>query len=321
MKQLPYTNEPLISVIIPVKNEEENLELCLEALTKVEFPPDGVEIIVVDNGSEDRTLEVAQSFGLRILQRPELNIAELRNSGAARARGKYVAFVDADIVVCTGWLQAAYKRFSENPEICCLGGYIDIPDNASWLERTWHLRLEIWPSEQEVEWVSSMNMIVKKSVFEQVGGFNPRLVTAEDVDLCFRMKSFGKIVCSKEIKAVHLGEAKTLGRFFRKESWRGQGNLTGVLSHGIELRELPSLVVPIFYLYFYALYCPLWLILKSGMALWLHMTLFFGIPLLRSCYICLQLGRLRCVLPLAFLWWLYYTARGYAIIIATAWGR
>jgi GT2 family glycosyltransferase len=83
-----------------------------------------------------------------------------------------------------------------------------------------------------------------------INGFNESLVTCEDVDFCYRMRRFGKIVSDNKLKVTHYGEARTIKEFIKKENWRGVGNLKGILSHGFSFKELPSLIVPIYFGFF-----------------------------------------------------------------------
>ena len=93
-----------------------------------------------------------------------------------------------------------------------------------------------------------MNLLVRRDMFVKVGGFNERLDTAEDVDLCYRLGQLGSILCVPAMEAIHWGEARDLKMFWRKEVWRGKGNLKGVLAHGLRRDELPSLGYPIYIL-------------------------------------------------------------------------
>src|SRR5437867_13391940 len=92
--------EPLFSIIIPVRNEEHNIARCLSALSKSQTAPHVFEIIVVDNGSTDRTREVAagcvSTSPLIVLARPDAYIALGRNAGAALAQGTYFALLGSD---------------------------------------------------------------------------------------------------------------------------------------------------------------------------------------------------------------------------------
>ena len=82
-----------VSVIIPAKNEENNIEHCLQSINSQSLKP--FDCIVVDNGSEDKTVQKAIKHGAKIIIRPEISVGELRNIGASYARGDILSFIDA----------------------------------------------------------------------------------------------------------------------------------------------------------------------------------------------------------------------------------
>ena len=100
-----------ISVVIPAKNEELNVARCLKAVSNQKKQP--IECIVVDNGSIDRTIDIAKSLGAITISLPGVNISELRNSGAAIAKGNIIAFLDADCEPKKDWLYTAEKVLSK----------------------------------------------------------------------------------------------------------------------------------------------------------------------------------------------------------------
>ena len=127
-----------ISIIIPAKNEEKYLPLCLESICNLDYPKEAVEVIVVDNGSTDRTREIAQSFGATVLLDYTKYVSGLRNLGARDAKGEILAFVDADCTVSPDWLQTASQYFDAN-EVVAWGAPPDIPEDATWVQSSWYL--------------------------------------------------------------------------------------------------------------------------------------------------------------------------------------
>ena len=243
-------NLPFVSIIIPTKNEEKRIESCLNALFSIDYPNEKFEVLVIDNGSVDSTVRIAQKNKATVYIRPELTIAGLRNFGSQNASGTLIAFVDADVIVDRCWLRNAVKNFtSNNKSIACAGANPGIPNNATWVMRGRYLMVLVKELKNiERKWITSMNLIVRKDIFMEVGGFNVGLITCEDVDLGYRISKRYRIVYDKSIKAVHLGEPRTLAELFRKEMWRGTSNYQGIRSHGIISHEIPSLLMPIFYL-------------------------------------------------------------------------
>ncbi|MCL2790717.1 MAG: glycosyltransferase [Desulfobulbus sp.] len=232
------------SIIIPAKNEQKHLPSCLDSLSQLDYPQEAYEILVIDNGSTDNTVAIAKQYGAKVFIRPELTVAGLRNFGASYAQGRYLAFLDADCTVASDWLAAA-SLWPKQANVCCFGGPPESPGNGTWVQKAWYIVRCKQHMTEEVEWLESMNMFVRKEIFDQVHGFDETLITCEDYDLSLRLRQHGRIVADKRIRTVHHGEAATLGHFYRKESWRGVSNFSGLGRHGLHLRELPSLLAPI----------------------------------------------------------------------------
>jgi len=233
----------LVSIIIPAKNEEKNIVRCIESILVNTYPSTGYEVIVVDNGSTDRTADLAKSCGATVYRKPGVTVSALRNYGARKSRGKILAFLDADCTVERDWLKSS-ARYFRREDVVCFGSPPCIPANPTWVQQTWFRVRDPEKKLRETGWLESMNMFVRRGAFEQVGGFDERLTTCEDVDISYRLSAHGKIISDPDIKAIHHGEARTIREFFRKELWRGKSNYQGVLRHGLQLKEVPSLILP-----------------------------------------------------------------------------
>jgi hypothetical protein len=106
----------MVSFIIPVRNDAENLSRCLESIAHLDHPGDGVEVVVIDNGSEDGSADVARRAGARVLSMPRKRVSALRNDGVREAKGVVLAFVDADHQIASGWLDAAIETLEARPD-------------------------------------------------------------------------------------------------------------------------------------------------------------------------------------------------------------
>lgn len=213
-----------ISIIIPALNEERMIGPCLASLAKLDFAREKFEVILVDNGSTDKTLEIAESFqdrlNLRILQKTGVRISGLRNLGAQEARGEIVAFLDADCLAKSDWLERILG-FAPNDSIGVVGAYYLLPEDSSWVGRTWHRYQEAEKS-GEVSHVPAGDLIMRREDFLQFGGFDETIQTNEDYELCERVRKAGMAVRAyPEIGVVHLGTAQNLRVFFRKQAWHG----------------------------------------------------------------------------------------------------
>jgi len=235
-----------ITIIIPAFNEEECLPRCLDAIFNLRYPKGGIEVIVVDNGSMDRTCEIAASYDVILLQDKTKKVSGLRNLGANHATGEILSFVDADCVVAKDWLINAEKYFDDT-HVVAWGAPPIPPESSTWVQKAWYVVRQELENIEIVDWLESMNLFVRKENFFKAGGFDEGLVTCEDVDLSYKLSRYGKIVSDNSLKVVHLGEAATVREFLKKEIWRGSGNFRGVFSHGIIIKELPSLAIPLYF--------------------------------------------------------------------------
>ena len=236
-----------LSIIIPVKNEAANLEKCLRSIRDARSVDLSYEILVIDNGSTDGTVDVANKYQATVFVVPDATVAGLRNYGADHATGEILAFIDADCTVEPNWFDAIVP-YVTNESVNCFGSPPGIPLRSTWVQRCWYqIRTKGMPTDPptKVDWLESMNLFVRRDVFNKVNGFDTRLITCEDYDFGVRLKQYGDIICDPGIQAVHHGEAQTIKRFYEKERWRGVSNISGLRHHGLTWSELPSLVFPL----------------------------------------------------------------------------
>jgi len=283
------------------------------------FLPEAYEVIVIDNGSTDRTRHIVRELGFNCLVVPNVHVSALRNQGVARAQGDFIAFVDADVEVTPDWLQHGLAVFKD-PRVVASGCFPGVPKEATWVQKAWDVHQrgrQHTHTPHPVSWLPSMNLIVRREAFLAVSGFNEQLTTVEDVDLCYRMEQHGTILWNPAMEAIHWGEARDLRIFWRKESWRSISNLRGVWSHGLRWDELPSLGYPL-----YVLCCVLFFMLSTIVDLWqrqfLLVPLSFILLTLPALGLALNTARLsrqpKLVLQLFLLYFVYGLARAYTVV-------
>jgi glycosyltransferase involved in cell wall biosynthesis len=215
---------PFVSFIIPALNAERSLDVCLKSIFEVDFPQDRFEVTIVDNGSRDNTLNILKKYGVKYFVMPNLTIAALRNYGVQNSKGEIIAFVDSDCVIPKGWLKNAINIFSKDERNGIVGCSYGIPENACWIIRAWYLPQNTFL--QEVNFIPSGNLLVRREVFNKVGGFDGKLITGEDYDFCERVRESGySIISSGSVQAIHLDNTNSLGKFVKKEIWYGKGML------------------------------------------------------------------------------------------------
>ena len=104
---------PFVSVIIPVLNGERTIRDCLVSLLRMDYPAGRRVILIVDNGSTDRTAEIIKGYPVHYLCEERRGAAAARNTGIQASSGAILAFTDADCVVSTGWASELVRGFED----------------------------------------------------------------------------------------------------------------------------------------------------------------------------------------------------------------
>jgi glycosyltransferase involved in cell wall biosynthesis len=185
-------SEPTLSVIIPAWNEENYIGHAIDSLKRAAALYERergctAEIIVVDNNSSDRTGEVARQHGAQVVHEPVNNIGKARNAGARAARGKYIAFCDADNQVTENLITLIHDHL-ENPKIAGGGTWIE-PARRNLKINFFYF---LWGIYVRCSRVGVGMMHCRKADFEAFGGFDETIYAAEDVQLAYDLKKIGK---------------------------------------------------------------------------------------------------------------------------------
>jgi hypothetical protein len=198
------------SVIVPTYQSASYLKRCLAALAASSHPP--LEIIVVDDGSTDGSADVARSGGAVVLRVPDgpRGPAVARNLGAARARGEFLLFLDADVAVHPESLEKFEDCLDDNPDVAAVfGSYDDNPDHLSFVSQyrnlLHHFVHRQGRREASTFWAGCG--VIRRRVFEQAGGFSERYrrPSVEDIDLGGRLREAGhRVWLRADIQATHL---------------------------------------------------------------------------------------------------------------------
>lgn len=219
-----------VSIIIPVLNAERFISDCLSHILKLDPGQVDYEVLVVDNGSTDKTLQLVKTFPVKFIVEPKVTISRLRNIGAQRTSGSILAFLDADCLVPPTWIINCLQIFKDS-SIGATGCWYQLPPNPTFTERTWDIVTKLRREKiGDIDWVPSGDLIVRRNVFEQINGFDENLITSEDVDICRRIRSAGyQIYSHPKIAVIHLGNPKNIAHLIKKEKWRGIGVLQNQL--------------------------------------------------------------------------------------------
>jgi glycosyltransferase involved in cell wall biosynthesis len=181
--------KPSVSVVVPAYNAAATIDDCVRSLLELRYPPEKVELRVVDNGSNDGTVDALRRYGDRIvlMHESKRGPAAARNAGVAGASGEVVAFTDADCIVDPEWLDQLVVPL-QNSRVAVAGGTIRARRSGNEIERFGE---EIHDHRQAIEdlrppYAISMNWASRRELLRELGGFDERFLRAQDVDLSYR---------------------------------------------------------------------------------------------------------------------------------------
>ena len=240
----PVQGKPLVSVIIPNKDEKETLQTCLEMLEK-NTGYQNFEIIIVENNSTTDEIfryykELSGNRKIHLLRwGKEFNYSAINNFAVAHAKGEYLLFLNNDVKsINPDWLEEMLG-VCQRPEVGGVGAKLIYPDNTIQhagcvigmggiaghmfvdmpADRTGYLHKASLL--QDMSAVTAACLLMKKEVFEQAGGFTEELAVAfNDVDLCLKVRKNGYLIVYDPYAKLYHMESKTRGAEDSKEKVR-----------------------------------------------------------------------------------------------------
>lgn len=174
------------------------------------------EVIVVNNASTDKTGQIAQSFGVRVVDEPEKGYAKALATGCKAARGEIIAVTDADCVAPDTWAQKIVSAYRKHPGYAAVGGVYYYFDIAPGVITFMRLIYRITPK-LIIGGMCGANMSFKRSAFLQVGGFEVGTNMQADNLLGNKLKAVGKVKVDPRIFVWTSGRRVKQGRFWVTE--------------------------------------------------------------------------------------------------------
>jgi GT2 family glycosyltransferase len=220
----PRTTFPSVSIIIPTRDAPELLGRCLKSVSEKTSYPD-VEIILMDNETTDeRSLRLMQQYPVRRLPFANpFNFSRANNQGAMAATGEFLVFLNNDTeIIATDWLEHLIY-YAEQPDVGAVGALLIYEDRtvqhagvALGMRGTADHTMRGFPFQvdgyagslacaREVSAVTGACLVMRKSLFHEIGGFNEHFFTAyQDVDLCLRLRERGlRLICTPRALVMH----------------------------------------------------------------------------------------------------------------------
>ena len=167
-----------ISVIVPFLNEEKYIEKCIKSLISQNYSRNKYELVFVDNGSKDNSAALVSKYpNVKLIKEASKRSgATARNAGLRVAKGKYIAFTDADCVVSKNWLSQAYKHLSTEKLVIVMGDRY-LPGNSGVLKlvelfENFRASEVLTSHKRRYYFCYSNNMVIDQKIFERVGLLN-----------------------------------------------------------------------------------------------------------------------------------------------------
>ena len=225
--------DPVFSVVVPTYRRPRQVAECLEALARLEYPEGRFEAIVVSDEEGERSLPgptpVSRSFPVRFLRQPHAGPSVARNTGAAQARGRFLAFTDDDCAPAPDWLAKLEAAFGETQAEGVGGRTVNALPRNLCSEASQLLLLYVYryynPDPFAATFFATNNLAVRADAFRSIGGFDPSygLAGGEDRDLCDRLLHAGsRLVYCRDAVVSH-AHALSLTGFWKQHDWYGRG--------------------------------------------------------------------------------------------------
>lgn len=255
---VPHSNSPLVSVIVPTHDHFEDVVRCMESIAAAgDSAP--LEVIIVDDASGQRHASLLQSIrGARTLRLDEnRGFAGAVEAGVAASTGQFIMLLNNDTEVLPGWIDSLVSELHDHPLTGIVGSKIVRPDlllqEAGCIMWSDGSGFQYGSGEspfdfeynfrREVDYCSGAALLVRRSLWDELGGFDDRFSPAyyEDADLCFAARDLGYAVVFEPSSILFHNEGSSHGtdgsgtkrfQFRNKELFRDKWNLA-LLSHGL----------------------------------------------------------------------------------------
>ncbi len=220
IKKYILIQEPYVSVVIPVYNEEQSIKECVLSLFGQTFRP--LEIVVVDDGSRDRSVEICQGLGIQVYLQKHRGPGAARNLGARHAMGNILVFIDADMTFATDYVEKLVSPIVNGEAIatCHWNEKVANWDNPWARCQTWYLRLPDGMRQPPVapphEYVYRA---VRKDFFLEAGGFVEGMGRGDDSSIASKTGVLAKIVPNA---ICYHRNASSPQECFREAMWHGR---------------------------------------------------------------------------------------------------
>ncbi len=216
----------MISIIVPAYNAVRTLPACLNALLRQTQPSN--EIILVNDGSMDQTMEVAQTYGVKVLEQTHQGPAAARNLGLKHAQGDIILFTDADCEPTPSWIAEMVHPFMDPQVVGVKGSYLSSQQEtiSRLVQYEFEERYDLLEKHATIDFIDTYAAAFRATVLREKGAFDPGFpgAVSEDAELSYRLARSGCRLIFNRQAAVYHQHPKTWDAYFcrkiRFSYWR-----------------------------------------------------------------------------------------------------
>ncbi|MCC5661761.1 glycosyltransferase [Nostoc sp. XA010] len=225
---------PKVSVVVCAYNAERTMDSCLASLKELNYP--NYEVIVVNDGSRDRTLEITQHYDyVRLINQENKGLSVARNVGMAAATGEIVAYTDSDCMVDPDWLTYLVTKFLSSDVGAVGGPNLSPPEDSlvpACVAVSPGVPTHILLSDEVAEHIAGCNMAFRREILQEINGFNPIFRTAgDDVDICWRLQDKGYTIGFSPTAIVWHFRRNTVGAYLKQQQGYGKAEALVYFKH------------------------------------------------------------------------------------------
>lgn len=223
---------PKVSIIVASYNNQDTIGECLQSILALDYPPACFEVIVMDGVSRDDTVKIAEQYPAKVVS-IRLNCPAAYNYAFKIAAYPILGFIDSDAKVEPDWLKKLVLHLSE-PQVAGVSGSIDTwnRDNVWARSIGYELKTRYSRIGKYTGRIATMNLLLKKSVIEEAGGWDEKLPSQYDTDFGFRMSEKGYKIAYEPAAVCYHFNRPTLKAYYRQQLQYGKNTLKLYFKHG-----------------------------------------------------------------------------------------
>jgi cellulose synthase/poly-beta-1,6-N-acetylglucosamine synthase-like glycosyltransferase len=241
---------PKVSIIVASYNNQNTISECIESILALDYPKEYFEVIVMDGVSSDDTVKIAEQYPVKVVS-IRLNCPAAYNYAFKIAAYPILGFIDSDAKIESDWLKKLAPHLTE-PQVAGVSGAIDTWNRDNLWARSigYELKNRYRRIGKYTGRIATMNLLLKKSVVEEVGGWDEKLPSQYDTDFGFRMSEKGYKIAYEPAAVCYHYNRPTLKAYYRQQLQYGKNTLKlyfkhGHLAKGDEITDVGMNVQPI----------------------------------------------------------------------------